>query len=82
MQELAELLPWSREAGVDALTTDRLGRLNLSRGGLRRRNTFIFDSIRSRDLPLVAMMGGGYSEPIDASVQAHADVFESLSSLT
>ena len=70
------------QAGVDALTTDKLGRLNLSRAGLHKRNTFIFDAIRSRDLPLVAMMGGGYSEPIEASVQAHADVFESLSLLT
>ena len=70
------------QAGVDTLATDRLGRLDLSRDALRLRNTMVFDALRARDLPVVVMMGGGYSDPIDASVQAHADVFQSLALLS
>lgn len=64
------------QAGVDSLVEDALGRLNVTRGGLRRRNRKVFRLARRLDVPVVVLMGGGYAEPIEASVVAHADVFE------
>lgn len=63
------------QAGVDPLVDDSLGRLSISREGLMRRNNMVFDALVSAKIPSVITMGGGYSRPIDASVEAHADVF-------
>lgn len=62
------------QAGVDPLKTDRLGKLALTRQGLRRRNELVFEATGSR--PLLITMGGGYAEPIARTAEAHADVFE------
>jgi acetoin utilization deacetylase AcuC-like enzyme len=64
------------QAGVDSLAEDELGRLEVSRGGLRRRNRRVFALAARLDVPVVVLMGGGYAEPIEASVSAHTDVFE------
>ena len=63
------------QAGVDALAGDALGRLAMSREGLARRNHAVFSACLAANLPLVTVMGGGYTRPSDASVDAHADVF-------
>ena len=63
------------QAGVDPLRSDRLGRLGLSRTALHKRNEIVFEWCFQRGLPVVVMMGGGYSRPIEHSVRAHADVF-------
>jgi acetoin utilization deacetylase AcuC-like enzyme len=63
------------QAGVDALAEDKLGRLNLTREGLRRRNQRVYAALAERGLPVVILMGGGYAEPLARSVEAHADVF-------
>ncbi|MGF1510486.1 MAG: histone deacetylase [Myxococcota bacterium] len=70
------------QAGVDPLAADHLGRLQLSRSGLFRRNRFVFAETAGRRIPTVVLMGGGYAKPIDASVQSHADVFEEASRWT
>jgi acetoin utilization deacetylase AcuC-like enzyme len=64
------------QAGVDGLATDRLGRLALTRAGLRRRNELVMDLCTSWQTPVLVTMGGGYSIPIEESVAAHCDVFE------
>ena len=63
------------QAGVDALRTDRLGRLALTHAGLQARDAMVLEGVRARGLPLVITLGGGYSEPIEATVQAHANTF-------
>jgi acetoin utilization deacetylase AcuC-like enzyme len=64
------------QAGVDALAEDRLGRLALTRAGLRRRNALVFDHIlQNSNAGIVVCMGGGYADPISKSVEAHADVY-------
>ncbi|KAG6553089.1 hypothetical protein Mapa_005426 [Marchantia paleacea] len=65
------------QAGVDTLKEDSFGRLSLTRQGLLRRNNIIYSACMTRNLPLVITMGGGYSRPNDASIQAHADVYRS-----
>jgi len=63
------------QAGVDPLANDRLGRLNMTRSGLHRRNAAVLRKVQDWNAPLVVTMGGGYSRPIQPSIRAHADVF-------
>jgi len=58
------------QAGVDALQADALGRLALSHAGLRARDRRVFDLCWSRAVPVAVTLGGGYSRPIDATVEA------------
>jgi acetoin utilization deacetylase AcuC-like enzyme len=63
------------QMGVDALENDRLGRLKVTRGGLQRRNARIFQWAEEHSCPIVVTMGGGYGRDLQASAEAHADVF-------
>jgi len=63
------------QAGVDALATDKLGLLSLSREGLASRDRLIFSECHLRAIPTVALLGGGYSDPIGLTVAAHAQTF-------
>jgi acetoin utilization deacetylase AcuC-like enzyme len=65
-------------AGVDPHRDDKLGRLALSDEGLRRRDDYVIEQARSRRIPLVAVIGGGYSTDIEALVRRHAIVFEAM----
>lgn len=65
-------------AGVDPHRDDKLGRLCLSDDGLRQRDAYVIEQTRSRQIPLVAVIGGGYSADIDALAHRHAIVFEAM----
>jgi len=65
-------------AGVDPHRDDRLGRLNLSNEGLRARDRFVVRSARVRGIPIVGVIGGGYSTDVEALAGRHALVFEAL----
>ena len=84
LAKLCEILPrvWAFQpdivffqAGVDALATDRLGRLALTPEGLRNRDQLVIAQARDHRVPLVITLGGGYSEPIEATVEAHTSTF-------
>lgn len=62
------------QAGVDALAADRLGKLSLTHEGLERRDAMVFQLCAGR-FPLVITLGGGYSEPIDATVESGYRLF-------
>ena len=59
------------QSGVDTLATDRLGKLSLTQEGLRERDQLVL----SLPFPLVIVLGGGYGEPIDTTVEAHSATF-------
>jgi len=63
------------QSGVDTLASDRLGRLALTHKGLKRRDEIVLEACRSRRTPIVITLGGGYSEPISLTVEAHANTF-------
>ena len=63
------------QAGVDALEADSLGRLSLTRLGLQARNRLVFAAAAEAGCPLLLTMGGGYGKPLEASLEAHADLF-------
>ena len=63
------------QSGVDVLATDKLGRLGLSIEGCKQRDELVLSRAKSEDIPLVASMGGGYSEDIKYILEAHANTF-------
>lgn len=64
------------QAGVDVLEDDRLGRMELSARGVKRRNGMVFDFARRMGVPLVTTMGGGYPREDWAPIlEAHANVY-------
>ena len=67
------------QAGVDVLDSDGLGYLSISKSGLIKRNKMVLDFAKKRNLPLVVFMGGGYSKPIEHTVDAFVDLFEQCS---
>ena len=62
------------QAGVDALEVDTLGKLNVSKDGMRIRNDMVF-SFLNRKTPCILFMGGGYSDPISHTVDSFYDLF-------
>ncbi len=58
-------------AGADPFEGDRLGRLAVSKEGLETRDRMVFEACRSRGIPVVVVMGGGYASPIEDSVEIH-----------
>ena len=73
------------QAGVDVLSTDRLGKLNLSRNDLRKRNSCVYSAAAEHAIPLVVTMGGGYPANLDPSSESfrdtiggHVDVYEQV----
>lgn len=63
------------QAGVDGLATDALGKLNISRQGMNKRNEMVFDLAVKQSIPTVVFMGGGYSNPISHTIDAFSDLF-------
>lgn len=63
------------QAGVDGLTSDRLGRLAMTLEDLARRDELVFTGAKRRNIPLVVTMGGGYSDPVERTAEAHAQTF-------
>lgn len=59
-------------AGADPYEHDRLGRLSLTREGLRRRDELVLSRCQSMGVPVAIAMAGGYAADIDAIVQIHA----------
>ncbi|MAP96219.1 MAG: histone deacetylase [Ponticaulis sp.] len=66
-------------AGVDPHADDRLGKLSLTDQGIRKRDALVIRRIRERGLPLVCVMGGGYSQDVQHLARLHAMVFEEAS---
>lgn len=70
------------QAGVDVLASDRLGKLNMCRESVRKRNAMVYQKCFDTGTPLVITMGGGYPKNLDSSsnefdqvVSAHSDVY-------
>jgi histone deacetylase 11 len=58
-------------AGTDIITGDLLGGLNVSEEATLRRDTFVIETFVQRGIPLVIVLGGGYSK---ASYRLIADM--------
>lgn len=69
------------QAGVDPLKEDRLGRMALTHRGLLARDRMVFEGAARRGVPVSIAIGGGYAEPIDASVEAYANTWRAATAL-
>lgn len=63
-------------AGVDPHAEDRLGRLALSDAGLRAREARVIGWARTRGVPVVGVLGGGYDHDPERLAGRHAILFE------
>jgi acetoin utilization deacetylase AcuC-like enzyme len=66
---------------VDVLATDKLGRLGLSIKGCRARDRYVLEICKTHAIPVVAVMGGGYSPDIRQIIEAHANTFREAQEL-
>jgi acetoin utilization deacetylase AcuC-like enzyme len=58
-------------AGVDVAAGDRYGKLALTEQGIRRREEFVINAVRSRGVPLVITLAGGYAASRERTAQLH-----------
>lgn len=63
------------QTGVDGLAEDKLGRLALTHGGLKQRDRMVLSACQARGIPVSMGIGGGYADPIEASVEAYANTY-------
>ena len=58
-------------AGADPHEGDRLGRLKISKDGMRLRDEMVFQYALDRRLPIAFSMAGGYGKEIESTVDIH-----------
>jgi acetoin utilization deacetylase AcuC-like enzyme len=64
-------------AGADPFVGDRLGKLALTKEGLRMRDRLVLESLKDRNIPVAVAMAGGYAPDVEDIVDIHAmTVFE------
>ncbi|MCF8338802.1 MAG: histone deacetylase [Bacteroidales bacterium] len=63
------------QSGVDIMGDDRLGKLNISKSGIRKRDRMVLENAFNRNIPVIASMGGGYSRQIRNIVDAHCNTY-------
>jgi acetoin utilization deacetylase AcuC-like enzyme len=63
------------QSGVDGLSSDTLGALALTHAGLKERDRRVMAAAQAHRIPLVVTLGGGYSNPIELTAEAHANTF-------
>ncbi|MFM9009612.1 MAG: histone deacetylase [Planctomycetota bacterium] len=59
-------------AGADPFVGDRLGRLRLTKAGLRSRDRMVLAAADAASAPVAIVCGGGYCDDIDSIVDIHA----------
>ena len=64
------------DAGVDVYLHDKLGRLKLTHEGIRKRDRFVLERCVQDDIPVAAVVGGGYDKDVNALARRHAIVHE------
>ncbi|WP_443947285.1 histone deacetylase [Pedobacter sp. AW1-32] len=62
-------------SGVDVLSTDKLGKLELTKSACKERDRFVLQFAKSKGLPIQVSMGGGYSTDIKDIVDAHCNTY-------
>ena len=67
--------------GVDILSTDKFGKLNISSEACKLRDIFVFELCKNHHVPVACAMGGGYSPKISDIVNAHCNTFKAAMDL-
>lgn len=64
------------DAGVDLHQDDELGYLNISTPAIYQRDHFLFSTMKSRGIPVAAVVGGGYRTEQRALVPVHFQLIQ------
>jgi acetoin utilization deacetylase AcuC-like enzyme len=59
--------------GADPYAEDQLGGLRLTKSGLKARDKGVFFAARSRGIPVVTTLAGGYARRVEDTVRIHAN---------
>lgn len=68
-------------AGVDPHVDDRLGKLSLSDQGIAARDEFVMNYVAAKAVPIVGVLGGGYSRDIAHLARLHGAMFHAALAL-
>jgi len=68
-------------AGVDVLSSDKLGKLALSKAACKTRDQLVFELAIKNKIPVQVSMGGGYSPDIKDIVEAHCNTYRVANAL-
>lgn len=68
-------------SGVDILSTDQFGKLNITLEECKQRDEIVFDLLKKDNIPVTVAMGGGYSKEVKVIVEAHCNTFRIASSI-
>ncbi|WP_205699099.1 histone deacetylase [Conexibacter sp. SYSU D00693] len=63
-------------AGADPYEGDALGRLSLTKDGLRDRDALVVGRLRAAGIPVCATLAGGYAPDVDDIVDIHAQTVD------
>ena len=69
------------DAGVDVFLGDQLGNLDLTLEGIFKRDCYVLEHFKNRNIPIATVIGGGYS-PSDADIaQRHLSIFNAATNV-
>jgi acetoin utilization deacetylase AcuC-like enzyme len=63
-------------AGADPFEKDQLGSLKLTKEGLMERGRLIIREARSRKIPVVVLLAGGYAHDVQDTVAVHLNTIK------
>lgn len=66
------------QAGADPFAGDQLGSLQLTKAGLATRDRIVIRESRSRGIPVVATLGGGYAKETQDVVDIHTATLQAI----
>ena len=64
--------------GADPYEKDKLGRLGLTMDGLRKRDETVLSFAKTREIPIVTTMSGGYAADIKDTVEIHSNTIRAV----
>jgi len=68
-------------AGADPYVFDQLGSLRLTIQGLRKRDELVVNRAQEKKIPVAAVLGGGYAEDINDTVEIHCNTARVLNEI-
>ncbi len=68
-------------SGVDILSTDEFGKLNITLDECKQRDELVFNLLKKNNIPVTVAMGGGYSKDVKIIVEAHCNTFRLASAI-
>ena len=65
--------------GVDPYENDQLGGLKVTKDGMKRRDTMVFERCRDHGTPVAAVLAGGYAWDVRDTVELHMNAYFAMS---